>query len=214
MAKVASAAAARFPLGVKALLEGGLALRDRYEKHAISLHGLWTATGRLEAKLDRLLARSYQDSANRRLAKHLRHERPYLFTYLYCPGLDATNNVAERAIRALIGARKNWGGNRTERGARAQAVLTSILQTAKQQGKNPFDVVVELLCGRDPQQILALVPPKQEIPQHCSPGPPPQAVVPAWRPSSSRSAVTLPLEPAAVYAAPASAAGAQAPLGP
>jgi transposase len=212
MVKVASAAAARFPLRVKALLEEGLALRDRYEKQAISLHGLWTATGRLEAKLDRLLARSYQDAANRRLAKHLRHERPYLFTYLYCPGLDATNNVAERAIRALIGARKNWGGNRTEKGARAQAVLTSILQTAKQQGKKPFDVVVELLCGRDPQQILALVPPQQEIPQHSSPGPPPQAVVPAWLPSSSRPEVTLPLESAAVYAAPASAAGAQAPL--
>jgi transposase len=212
MAKVASAAAARFPLGVKALLEEGLALRDRYEKQAISLHGLWTATGRLETKLDRLLARSYQDAANRRLAKHLRHERPYLFTYLYCPGLDATNNVAERAIRALIGARKNWGGNRTEKGARAQAVLTSILQTAKQQGKKPFEVVVELLCGRDPQQVLALVPPKQEVPQDCSPGPPPQVVVPAWLPSSSRPEVSLRLESAAVYAAPASAAGARAPL--
>src|SRR5256886_10357332 len=71
----------------------------------------------------------------RRFRNHLDHERPYLFTFLYCPGLDATNNVSERAIRALIGARKNWGGNRTPRGARAQAVLTSILQTAKQQGK-------------------------------------------------------------------------------
>jgi transposase len=212
MVKVASAAAARFPLGVKALLEEGLALRERYEKQAISLHGLWTATGRLEAKLDRRLARSYQDAANRRLAKHLRHERPYLFTYLYCPGLDATNNVAERAIRALIGARKNWGGNRTEKGARAQAVLTSILQTAKQQGKKPFDVVVELLCGRDPQQILDLVPPQQEVPRDSSPGPPPQVVVPAWLPSCSRPAVTLPLESAAVCAAAASAAGAQAPL--
>ena len=42
----------------------------------VSLHGLWTATGRLEAKLDRLLARTYREPANRRLAKHLRHERP------------------------------------------------------------------------------------------------------------------------------------------
>jgi hypothetical protein len=82
------------------------------------------------------LARPYRDSANRRLAKHLQHERPYIFTYLYCLGLDATNNVAERAVRTLIGARKNWGGNRTQNGARVQAVLTSILQTAKQQGKN------------------------------------------------------------------------------
>ena len=95
---------------MKAVLEEGLALRDRYATQAISLHGLWTATGRLEVKLDRLLARPYRDPANRRLAKHLGHERPYLFTFLYCPGLDATNNAAERAIRALIGARKNWGG--------------------------------------------------------------------------------------------------------
>lgn len=211
MAQVASAAAARFPLRVKALLEEGLALRDRYQNQEISLHGLWTATGRLEGKLDRLLARSYQDSANRRLAKHLLHERPYIFTFLYCPGLDATNNVSERAIRALIGARKNWGGNRTEKGARAQAVLTSILQTAKQQGQNPFDVVVELLCGRDPHQILALVPPRREIPQDSSPGPPPRADVPHWLPSSPSAEVTLPLESVALYAALASAAGALAP---
>ena len=60
MAKVASPAATRFPLRVQALLEEGLALRDRYKNQEISLHGLWTATGRLEAKLDRLLARPYQ----------------------------------------------------------------------------------------------------------------------------------------------------------
>src|ERR1700690_927125 len=93
MAKIASAAAARFPLRVQALLEEGLALRDRYKNQEISLRGLWSATGLLEAKLDRLLARPYRDSANRRLAKHLQHERPYIFTYLYGPGLDATNNV-------------------------------------------------------------------------------------------------------------------------
>jgi len=216
MAKVASAAAARFPLRVKALLEEGLALRDRYEKQEISLHGLWTASGRLEVKLDRLLARSFRDSANRRLAKHLRRERPYLFTYLYCPGLDATNNAAERAIRALIGARKNWGGNRTPRGARAQAVLTSILQTAKQQGKNPFEVVVELLCGRDPHQILALVPPRRELSQDSSPGPPPRAAVAHWLPSRSRAEAegALPLESVALYATPDSAGGALAPVQP
>jgi transposase len=156
--KVASPPAARFPLKVQIVLQQALASRDRYNRHEISLHGLWTATGRLEAKLDRVLAHPGREEANRRFAKHLLHERPYLFTFLYCPGLDATNNVSERAIRALIGARKNWGGNRTARGARAQAVLTSILQTAKQQGKKPFDVLVELLCGRNQHKILDLVP--------------------------------------------------------
>jgi hypothetical protein len=175
--------AARFPLGVKALLEEGLALRDRYKNNEISLHGLWTATGRLEVKLDRLLARSYRDLANRRLAKHLRRERPYIFTYLYCPALDATNNAAERAIPALIGARKNWGGNRTQNGARAQAVLTSILPTAKQQGKNQFDVVVKLLCGRDQHKILDIVPPPPVTRQDSSPDPPPRFAVPALLPA-------------------------------
>ena len=79
----------------------------------ISLHGLWTATGRLELQLDRLLEPTQRDAANQRLAKHLRHERLYLFTFLYCPGLvDATNNVAERVMRILVMIRKHWGGNR------------------------------------------------------------------------------------------------------
>jgi transposase len=169
--EVASPAARRFPLAVHAIFEQGLALRDRYRNKQISLHGLLTATGRLEVKLDRWLTRSYKDPDNRRLAKHLLHERPYIFTFLYCPGLDATNNRSERAIRALIGARKNWGGNRTERGARAQAVVTSILQTAKRQGQRPFDVLVELLCSPDPEKILALVPREEESLRDSSPYP-------------------------------------------
>jgi hypothetical protein len=52
---------------------------------------------RLRAHLDK----NYQTEANRRLAKHLDHEFPYsyLFTFLHCPEMEATNNRAERAIR-------------------------------------------------------------------------------------------------------------------
>src|ERR1700730_1349089 len=88
MIKPASPAAARFPLKVQAVLQQGLALRDRYNNHEISLHGLFTATGRLEVKLDRVLAHPGRDAANLRFAKHLLHERLYIFMFLYCPGLD------------------------------------------------------------------------------------------------------------------------------
>ena len=172
MAELATPSAARFPLRVKALLEQGLKLRDRYRENKISLHGLWTATGRLEAKLDRLLARGYRDPANRRLTKHLRHERPYLFTFLYCPGLEATNNVVERMIRFLVVVRKNWGGNRTEKGARAQAVLTSILATAKQQGKNAMDLLIDLFCSPDKKKLMDIVPPNSKSNLDSSPSPP------------------------------------------
>jgi hypothetical protein len=86
--------------------------------------------------------------------------------------------MSASAIRVLIGARKNWGGNRTARGARAQAVLTSILQTAKQQGKKPFHVLVELLCCPEPHKILDLVPLTSETPPSSSPHPPPSLAVP------------------------------------
>ena len=162
MLEVCSPAATPFPMAVKAILEKGLALRDRYHRGELSTHGLWTATGRLEAELDRRLARSYRDPANQRLANHLHRERPYLFTFLYCPGLDATNNAAERALRPLVVARKNWGGNRTDKGAHAQAVLSSILATARQQGKNPLDVLIDLLVSSDKSKILDLVPSCQE----------------------------------------------------
>jgi transposase len=202
----ASGQAARFPLRVQEVFQQALALAERYQKKEISLHGLWTATGRLEVKLDRLLQRPGRDPANHRFRNHLWHERPYLFTFLYCPGLDATNNVSERAIRALIGARKNWGGNRTQRGARAQAVLTSIFQTAKQQGKEPFEVLVELLCSTDPHKILDLVPPTREVPQDSSPAPP----LAHRRPSPARAEGALPWKSVARNAAVTARGGALA----
>jgi len=158
MAEVATPAAARFPLAVKEVLQQGLCLRDRYLEQQISLHGLWTATGRLEAKLDRLLAQNQRERVNARLAKHLRHERPYLFTFLYCPGVvDATNNLAERVMRLLVVIRKNWGGNRTEDGARVQAILTSVLRTAQQQDKDVFELLTDLLRSPRPR-LLDILP--------------------------------------------------------
>jgi transposase len=157
MIKIASASAARFPLAVMQLLRKGLALRDRYRLGEISLHGLYVATGRLENAMDRLLAHTFRLPTNRRLAKHLRHEQPHLFTFLHCPGIDATNNAAEQAIRPAVIARKTWGGNRTHNGARAQQILASILRTFRQQAKDSFSALTKLM--QSPQQmILAIVP--------------------------------------------------------
>jgi transposase len=157
MAQIASPRAASFPLAVRELLEVGLRLRDRYQQGEISEHGLRTATGRLEAKLDRRLEKRYRHPANRRLARHLEHERPWLFSFLYCPGLDATNHAAEGAIRGMVIARKVWGGNRTWAGARTQQILVSVLRTCWQQGKDAFARLVWLL--RSPSvETLDLVP--------------------------------------------------------
>ena len=62
-------------------------------------------------------------------------------------------------MRMLVVIRKNWGGNRTEKGARAQAVLTSVLCTARQQDKDVFELLVDLLRSRQPK-LLDILPAK------------------------------------------------------
>jgi transposase len=157
MMQIASPAALGFPRAIEHLLQMGLELRDRYGRGEISEHGMSTATGKLEAKLDRMLGTRRRNPANRRLTRHLEHERLWLFTFLHCPGLDATNNAAERAIRGMVIARKVWGGNRTWEGARTQQILTSVLRTCWQQGKDAFTRCVKLL--RAPRSVvLDIVP--------------------------------------------------------
>ncbi len=153
----ASPTAARFPQAVMQLLLSALALRDRYLLQEISEHGLKVATGRLEGSMNRLLSKTFKAEANRRLAKHLRHEQPGLFTFLHCDGIDATNNAAERALRPAVIARKTWGGNRTHNGARAQQILSTILRTCQQQGKDAFARITRLLSAPAPT-ILDIVP--------------------------------------------------------
>jgi transposase len=155
--KIVSPSGARFPLAVMQLLRKGLALRDRYRSAEISRHGLYVATGRLENAMDRLLAHTFRLPANRRLAKHLCHEQPHLFTFLHCPGIEPTNNAAEQAIRPAVVARKTWGGNRTHNGARAQQILASVLRTYWQQGKNSFSALTKLMRSPHPM-ILDIVP--------------------------------------------------------
>lgn len=151
MIEVAGERASQFPRRVQAILQAALSLRDRHEQGGMSEHGLAVARGRLEAYLDRELDRRWRSAANRRLANHLLREREALFTFLYCPGLEATNWRAEQAIRLMVVARKVWGGNRTEAGARTQSILVSFIGTCHQQKRPVLPLFEQLLCS--PQRI-------------------------------------------------------------
>jgi len=140
----AGAGGADFPRAVKQVLQQALKLRDRHSRGEVGEAGLMIATGRVEAKLDRLLAWPYADQEHRKLAQHLEKERVHLFNFLLCPGLAATNHEAERALRGLVIARKVWGGSRTARGARTQAVLMSVLRTCRQQEQAALPHLIRL----------------------------------------------------------------------
>jgi transposase len=158
MRMVLGSRAGRFPLRVQSTLEQSLRLRDRCAQQQISPRGLAAARGRLETQMDRLLQANYRRPENQRFANHLRREQDALFSFLHCPGLDATNWRAEQAIRPMVVTRKVWGGNRTTAGARTQSILVSILQTCRQQGRRGTQVLQQLLCS--PQsKILDLAAP-------------------------------------------------------
>lgn len=158
MILVARNAEAELPRTVQAILQQALQLRARREQGQISAAGLAVTRGRMEARLDRSLQRRYRSLRNRRLANHLLREREALFTFLSCPGLEATNWRAEQAIRPMVVTRKVWGGNRTTQGAHTQSVLVSLLQTCHQQFRSVSPLLQKLICSPQPR-ILDLTTP-------------------------------------------------------
>jgi transposase len=154
--ETATRGAVNFPRRVKELLQAALDLRDRHAAGDVSDHGLAVARGRLANELADAVFPPKANAANERLAQHLWNHRHQLLTFLSVPGLDATNWRAELAIRFGVVLRKVWGGNRTWAGARAQAVLMSVLRTCWQQGRSAIDFLSQRLRG---QPIVLVAPP-------------------------------------------------------
>lgn len=130
------------------VLHEALALRKRRNEATISARGLRIAKGKIEAKMDRLLDEPDLHDQSIRFAIHLLKYRHGLFLFLDRPDVDATNYRAEQAIRPAVINRKTSGGNRTPRGARAQAVLMSIQRTARQRSVSAMATFEQML--RDP----------------------------------------------------------------
>lgn len=134
---------ARIPHAVRRLLMDALALRER-QVEGIAEEELSSSIEALEDRLDKLLTARPTHEPNRKLVAHLRNERDALFSFLRAEGVPATNHDAERAIRPQVCIRKNWGGNKSWRGARSAAVLGSISRTAAQQGVDPLGVLATI----------------------------------------------------------------------
>lgn len=69
---------------------------------------------------------------------YARSQRKYLERYLLDGRLEISNNRAERSIKPFVIGRKNWLFANTPKGAAASAVIYSIMETAKENGLNPY----------------------------------------------------------------------------
>jgi len=70
---------------------------------------------------------------------YARNQREYLERYLEDGRLEISNNRAERSIKPFVIGRKNWLFANTPRGAKASAILFSVIETAKENGLNPYE---------------------------------------------------------------------------
>lgn len=94
----------------------------------------------------------------------------YLERYLLDGRLEISNNRAERTIKAFVIDRKNFLFANTSAGARSSAVIFSIIETAKENGLNPFEYLAFLfhaLPNNPGVPMDDFLPGGKLIPQRC-----------------------------------------------
>jgi len=72
------------------------------------------------------------------------HQWPKLIPFLEDGRIEFSNNRAERTIKPFVIGRKNWLFANTPKGARASAVIYSIVETAKDNELNPYAYLTHL----------------------------------------------------------------------
>ncbi|MGC8817702.1 MAG: IS66 family transposase [Candidatus Hadarchaeum sp.] len=82
----------------------------------------------------RLINKRYKSSRVRKFVEKMRRGYPFWFTFVTVPGVEPTNNRAERALRELVVQRKIIGTLRNEKGMQIYETLPTLLATWKQQG--------------------------------------------------------------------------------
>lgn len=81
-------------------------------------------------------------SAFGRAVQYCLRQKKYLLGYLLDGRLEISNNRAERSIKPFVIGRKNFLFANTPRGAKASAIMYSMIETAKENGLDPFAYLV------------------------------------------------------------------------
>jgi hypothetical protein len=76
---------------------------------------------------------------------YLKEQWPYLTNYLKDGRLEISNNRAERSIKPFVIDRKNFLFANTAKGATGSAVMFSLIQTAIENGLDPYKYITWLL---------------------------------------------------------------------
>jgi transposase len=121
------------------------AIRLSQRKAQLSPEQYDNRKNRLYDRLEQILwVHHYGDKDIKRLIKRLKRHKAELFTFLEYENVSPYNNHAEQQMRKPVLTRKVSQQNRSEYGAKTQAILMSLFRTAELQGQNPIEVVLSL----------------------------------------------------------------------
>ena len=119
-------------------LEGDLSASAREQKRAeASLH------------LEGLIREDYEVREVQQLMKKISNGLGHWLTFVTEPGVDSTNNRAERALREQVVLRKMFRTLRSEEGVQIHETITTMLATWKRRGLDPPEQLQSILGGRE-----------------------------------------------------------------
>lgn len=130
--------------------EGKYVLRKLKEIYALAEglnhKGTSDMVEQLDGEMLQLIARHYKHSIIKKFVHTLCYrDGDNLFRFVTDPTIDATNNISERELRALVIIRKISNGSRSPRGANATAMLLSIIQTLRFNKQNVLEGLQSIL---------------------------------------------------------------------
>jgi len=144
-----------------------LAPEERYNERFLRSKPLLEAfSAWLHATKEQALPQSHLGKAIRYCLNHWEQ----LNGFLLDGRLEIDNNRSERSIKPFVISRKNFLFCNTPRGAKASAVIFSIVESAKENGLKPFEYINYLLTELPNQTSATLerfMPWSPDIPNHC-----------------------------------------------
>jgi transposase len=105
--------------------------------------------------------------------KYCQNQWDKLTAFLLDGRLELDNNRSERSIKPFVIGRKNWLFSNTPKGASSSAVIYSIIETAKENGLNPFEYLKYLFDNlpninlKDINALDEFMPWSEALPQNC-----------------------------------------------
>jgi transposase len=123
--------------------------------------------------MDSLLSKVTPGYSLGKAVKYALGQRQYVENVFLDGRLALTNNRAERAIRPFAIGRRNFLFSDTPKGAKASAILFSIVQTVLENKLIPFEYLIWVLTelpntdlAKDPDAINCFLPYSDTIPAH------------------------------------------------